>query len=151
SGQAENCLNGVDDDGDGAVDCDDPDCSAGGFACAEAAPDGWSGPVIFGRADGASMLACPAPWREDVAAPACSACMCDPGGAACSSPATTFYSSQCSGTPDDTASVGASGVCTSVDVSGGVHLALGGVSTPTGQCAPSGGELKNALLCKASF
>src|SRR5262245_29388782 len=42
SSGAENCQNGLDDDGDGNIDCADPKCP--GFQCATAAPAGWSGP-----------------------------------------------------------------------------------------------------------
>jgi hypothetical protein len=37
-GGAEDCTNGVDDDGDGAIDCDDTDCGA--YQCAPSAPPG---------------------------------------------------------------------------------------------------------------
>ena len=39
---SENCTNGVDDDGDTAVDCADDDCSS--YVCVSV-PDGWLGPV----------------------------------------------------------------------------------------------------------
>jgi len=42
---AENCTNGVDDNGDGKVDCSDPICTGVGFSCVESAPTGWQGPV----------------------------------------------------------------------------------------------------------
>jgi hypothetical protein len=43
---AENCTNGVDDDGDSKVDCEDTDCQSG-FTCAPGAPSGWTGPVAM--------------------------------------------------------------------------------------------------------
>jgi hypothetical protein len=55
----EDCFNGVDDDGDGQIDCADPDCSAN--SCVEQAPAGWSGPVAFSLGAGAPP-ACGAPW-----------------------------------------------------------------------------------------
>ncbi len=41
----EDCGNGVDDDGDGKIDCADEDCAA--RTCLGEAPDGWSGPVAL--------------------------------------------------------------------------------------------------------
>lgn len=40
----ENCTDGVDNDGDGAIDCADSDCSAG-FECVDV-PSGWDGPYL---------------------------------------------------------------------------------------------------------
>jgi hypothetical protein len=42
-GGAENCTNNVDDNGDGKIDCEDPDCTAG-FTCVPATTGGWSNP-----------------------------------------------------------------------------------------------------------
>ncbi|HXU06702.1 MAG TPA: hypothetical protein VN903_37355 [Polyangia bacterium] len=53
---AENCRNGVDDDGNGLVDCADPACAA--YACVAAAPSGWSGPVALWEGSGTAP-ACP--------------------------------------------------------------------------------------------
>jgi hypothetical protein len=53
----EDCMNGVDDDGDGQIDCADTDCQAG-FTCVPVVPDGFKGPVeLFDGAE-ASMPAC---------------------------------------------------------------------------------------------
>lgn len=41
----EDCLNGRDDDGDGAIDCADDDCVE--VACVAEVPDGWSGPIVI--------------------------------------------------------------------------------------------------------
>lgn len=41
----ESCTDGVDDDGDGQVDCEDQDCGPL-YACAAPVPDGWGGPVV---------------------------------------------------------------------------------------------------------
>ncbi|MEZ4226920.1 MAG: hypothetical protein R3B13_38620 [Polyangiaceae bacterium] len=40
----ENCTNGVDDDGDTKIDCEDTDCQSG-YTCAPVVPAGWTGPV----------------------------------------------------------------------------------------------------------
>jgi hypothetical protein len=63
----EDCANGNDDDGDGLVDCADPDCAARGFACWPAPPAGWSGPVALAARPEASPLPdCAAPFGEAV-------------------------------------------------------------------------------------
>src|SRR5207253_611948 len=36
----QDCTNGLDDDGDGSTDCEDPDCSD--FSCVPAPPAGWA-------------------------------------------------------------------------------------------------------------
>lgn len=43
---AEDCFNNVDDDGDGLVDCADPECAAKA-QCAMPAPPGWIGPLAL--------------------------------------------------------------------------------------------------------
>jgi len=45
------CANGLDDDGDGAVDCDDPDC-AGGYPCVSVPPYGMPFPYESDCANG---------------------------------------------------------------------------------------------------
>jgi hypothetical protein len=42
---SEDCGNGVDDDGDGKIDCADEDCAA--RTCLATAPAGWSGPAVL--------------------------------------------------------------------------------------------------------
>jgi hypothetical protein len=44
-GNPENCTNGVDDDGDGAADCQDMKC--GDHTCVTAVPMGWTGPFAL--------------------------------------------------------------------------------------------------------
>ncbi|WP_437577918.1 hypothetical protein [Sorangium sp. So ce887] len=94
---AEHCLNGDDDDGDGAVDCADDDC--GGFACV-AVPEDWQGPGILYQGPEAADVACPEglPTRVDVGGldvldtPAtCSPCSCGAPTVACETPAVTVY------------------------------------------------------------
>jgi hypothetical protein len=87
----EACLDGVDNNGDGMVDCADAAC--GDYECVDTAPDGWGGPYRVTT----STLPVPAPVQCDggtapetffsePAGPAeCSACSCgDIQGASCS-------------------------------------------------------------------
>jgi hypothetical protein len=83
-----NCVNGLDDDGDGLTDCEDPDCKA--FACVPAPPAGWVGGWL-------DLSATPAPCPPDLpkqidlfkladlnAPPASCSCACgDPAGVGC--------------------------------------------------------------------
>ena len=51
----ENCTNGIDDNGDGLTDCEDPQCQAT-HVCVEARPTGWTS---LGWLDPDSLLTCP--------------------------------------------------------------------------------------------
>jgi hypothetical protein len=86
------CTNGIDDDGDGLVDCADPDCGGAGYTCSQAVPTGWNGPVVLYT--GANPPpACADAWTDQPvsggfgvkAAPAtCTACACGPtAGSSC--------------------------------------------------------------------
>jgi hypothetical protein len=86
-GGIENCLNGLDDDGDNLIDCADPNCNAG-FTCTPPPPDGWVGPVALWQGTAApSPTVCSDNGFQQVAAtlfagviaaPAmCAGCVCD--------------------------------------------------------------------------
>lgn len=77
----ENCLNGVDDNGNNLVDCEDPQCQPG-YVCLAPPPTGWLG---VGWVDAQTALPCPAPFQPAVslfdignlsAPPASCACGC---------------------------------------------------------------------------
>lgn len=95
AGVVEDCLNGADDDGDGAVDCLDAECNAG-FSCVDAAPAGWTGFVALFQGMPAAEPACPAafpsvsPYKGNdmPSAPfTCGACSCGaPTGQTCDLP-----------------------------------------------------------------
>jgi hypothetical protein len=51
----ENCVNGMDDDSDGQIDCADSDCQPL-YACVPAVPAGWTGPVAFYEGTNAAPL-----------------------------------------------------------------------------------------------
>ncbi len=85
----ENCLNDIDDNGDGLADCADPQCQAG-YTCVTPAPTGWVG---VGWVDPQANSACPAPFlpatklyqvAQLVAPPATCTCGCQaPNGVSC--------------------------------------------------------------------
>ncbi|MGK4007708.1 hypothetical protein WMF31_34140 [Sorangium sp. So ce1036] len=96
AGGAEDCANGDDDDGDGAVDCADESCS--GFSCV-AIPDGWRGPGLLYDGPASAEIACPAGFSERVdvggrgveATATCSPCSCGGPAGACGAPELTAY------------------------------------------------------------
>lgn len=86
---SEVCSDGSDNDDDGLADCDDPSCKVAGFACADPAPSGWTGPVIV--KDGADA-ACDGAFSEELfrggAQPSfepavCSTCSCTTSSVSC--------------------------------------------------------------------
>jgi hypothetical protein len=89
AGTEANCLDGVDNDGDGLIDCADPDCSPV-VQCVPNAPAGWNGPALYLD----TRSACPSsyPNADDLAetlvpgTATCSSCSCTAGGAACTFP-----------------------------------------------------------------
>lgn len=103
-GGVEDCTNGVDDDGDGNVDCADPKCSAG-FVCAPALPlSGWTGPAWLYDGATASAPACGGAFgqpayeghRDLSSVPAvCGACACNPTGTCTLGSITLFTDSAC--------------------------------------------------------
>jgi len=142
------CLDGVDDDGDQQIDCEDPDCA--GYECVAAAPpsmtgyyrvreSAWKDPVSP-CADGGT----PEVYPTEVASGACTPCACGTfGGAACGYPPIhSWDADDCSsGTGTDvTATLGKSG-CVVGTASGQVALKVVGSAAPTnmGSCAASGG------------
>ncbi|AKT39108.1 uncharacterized protein CMC5_032550 [Chondromyces crocatus] len=102
--EPENCLDGIDNDLDGFVDCADvDDCAPADYACIPAPPDGWTGNVhaLIGDFDSTDAPpACPegTAERDFVAEPSdatCTPCGCshDTSNASCYAPAITCYNS----------------------------------------------------------
>jgi hypothetical protein len=99
AGAVENCVNGIDDNCNGLVDCADPMCSGAGFACVPAAPPGWTGPGAYYT--GASIAPpCPGGYPTDSLdgesdvqnSPAMCACACGAvQGAGCSTAGISYY------------------------------------------------------------
>jgi hypothetical protein len=90
----ENCLNGIDDNGNGLVDCADPECQVG-YGCAVDPVTGWNGLVyvqeITYSPNGAPPSPCPdgklpAVYYAAPSAAECTSCSCALNGAACSAP-----------------------------------------------------------------
>lgn len=154
----EDCLDGADGDGDGLVDCADPDCNAG-FECAPAAPAGWDGyyrvrrlpigdptPACAGGEAPEALLAGPAGPAE------CTACSCGPlEQAACAPPQILCWpgSGSCQGSnPADWTMQLADGTCQKPNLPIGTFFlscALGGPAAvlEEGACAPSAVDFPN--------
>ena len=134
------CDNGVDDDSDSLVDCEDiPECSA--YTCTPDAPPGWTGPATL-----AVDRPCDRSWPAagpaggigfSVGASSC-ACACSaPVGQACSTGGVILYSSAgCVAAQAVYAGLLPAGICTNIpDV--GVMSVLGGyLGVAGGSCAP---------------
>lgn len=95
----EDCMNGVDDDGDGQVDCADTDCQAAGFMCVPTVPSGFTGPVELFEGAAADMPKCDGPYPVEsftgwgsLACPfSCSTCNCgSPKDVTCGNPSISF-------------------------------------------------------------
>lgn len=103
NGGAEDCANGLDDNCDGRIDCDDPVCQGAGYGCVESAPAGWT-LVSFAAASGQIIPAgCSGAYASTVAqghdglsaAAATCGCACAQGqatGTACPVVAVSGYS-----------------------------------------------------------
>lgn len=155
---AEDCLDGVDNDGDGDIDCADAECVPG-FECVPVAPSGWMGPFLVTRTDyPAAPPACdggdaPAVFYAGPAGPAeCSACSCgDLAGASCSVPGLTCWagSSSCNGTATDWTPTLADGQCKKPNNLLGFNANLScSVTSPSqvlekGSCPPSSVDFPN--------
>lgn len=153
----ENCTNHKDDNGDGLVDCQDPQCGA--FACVAPAPPPWSGP--FALYDGVSsnpLPGCPTNFDGSSAIDAsgqlswqpaqCSTCACSsPSGASCPASNPTFWdnSSSCQSgcfwssqsPPPPGACLTVSGFDTTNCSSGPASVAVPSPVATGGTCSPS--------------
>jgi hypothetical protein len=104
TGTTEICDDGIDNNCDGMVDCEDPLCQAANYACAPAAPSGWTvvdftpdtTPACSTGYGNAEMLS-PAPTSPDMCTCACGAPQKNP----CAQGVfiVTFGFSQCGGPP----------------------------------------------------
>jgi hypothetical protein len=106
-GSQEDCLDGIDNDEDGAIDCADSDCIEG-FTCEEVLPEGWTRVLVeYGVGEPPAEVPCasgdiPETLFTNPAGPAeCDACECGPlEGTTCRPRSLVCFpnSSTCSGT-----------------------------------------------------
>lgn len=152
----EDCLDGIDNDKDGAVDCADDDCAVG-FTCTDAPPDGWSS-VALERGMGAPPGATPCDngatpevlFAGPAGAAECTACTCgDLMGTTCNPPALTCYvgSQGCNFGQQNWTDDFPNGDCAKPDIglAGSLSCRLTGpasVAEP-GSCAPSKSDFPN--------
>lgn len=88
AGSGENCLDGVDNDGDSLADCSDPDC--GGYTCVAEAPSATQYLTTVSAAGD-----CPAD-SPAVTLQSCTSCSCNAAGGTCQSSVTFYADSSCS-------------------------------------------------------
>lgn len=134
------CFNGIDDNGDGLVDCGDPSCLPG--AECVAAADGFE---LGTRVEAAE--ACPADFPDaDLvvgqglqASAACGACGCSAPDAQCYAPMTTYGSNDCTGPYIHAASVTTAAICVGAEASttGMRSIHFGSVRLYPGPCQPT--------------
>ena len=170
TGVESNCSNGIDDDGDGDVDCADSDCSGLGYTCVRPL-DGWDGPFLL-RESADNPSPCAAPWGSlylqggmNASAPSggsCPSCSCEPAvSAACGIDVLLYDQPGCTGnTQPDTFM--ATGTCInvgmqsfgpeSVKATSDFYVASGSCTpTTTGnESFPPASWTTNAIACETS-
>jgi hypothetical protein len=139
----ENCIDGVDNNCNGKIDCaDQPACAA--YGCASLPPSSWLGPaVLWTGPRTATVPACPAGYSTAVdglsgltfANDTCT-CQCNATGQTCSGGTALIYSTMDCGGACATLAL-ASGTCTTFSCAGeeGAWQVTAPVTT-TGQCTP---------------
>lgn len=157
SAMPEDCLDGLDNDLDGDVDCADAECTTG-FVCTDEAPTGWTS-VAIEQGKGAAPP--PAPCGDGSVAEAlftgpagpaeCSACTCGAlAGNTCNDPSLACFvgSNNCgSGQQDWTNNFG-NGNCAKPDIGFGTsnlscRLTSGPMVGQSGSCPPSTSDFIN--------
>ncbi|AKT39106.1 hypothetical protein [Chondromyces crocatus] len=169
----EDCLDGIDNDGDGLIDCADvEDCAPASYECAPAVPAGWTGNVRVAIVDFAAadtLPACPegtetsdyfAGPATEAACSNCDGCTWNRDDAECYAPTLSCYSSNssntnCSGAPTSARPNYRGNVCesfiTGVPNSVSCRITSGASLRRRGECtaAPDGGQLQNAPWAQA--
>jgi hypothetical protein len=145
----EDCMNGIDDDGNGKVDCDDPACSAG-YMCVPQVPAGFTGPGEVYEGLDASQACDPLYTKDyftgyvtpkcDVS---CSACTCgSPAGVTCGNPGFSSQAISPSGVPTcPKPTTVEPGICTTVSLPSGASFATFAGAASGGSCLATGGTL----------
>lgn len=165
SSGTEDCLNGMDDDGDSLVDCADDECTQG-HVCVPSVPFGWSGFAALFEGLPAQTPACPSTFptvtpyegENTLTTPShtCSACTCGaPTGQTCDLPDEIIIQNKtCGTTPTATGKLTVpaawTGACHGPDgYEGGqtcdngpcnVSITSAKPTVTGGSCTPSGGE-----------
>ena len=149
---AEDCLNGVDDDGNGFVDCQDSQCVSGGFTCVDAPPQGWDG-VAVTRRDPSDTTVAPGcgdggaakVYLEGLGATptACTPCGCGKeDGGACYAAFSCYSDGTCGGAPKAPTPIAIGPTCTAEQGLGGANSCkVTGTFADGGACPPDGGTL----------
>lgn len=155
----EDCRNGIDDNGNGLIDCADPGCTAVGFQCATLPAD-WTGPVALYIGDPNAAPNCAGDYptigaslhQTLSALPAtCNACNpCGaPTGTTCASPEINFFEAgNCGGNGLTFYNLPSTG-CFTADMSPGSGASIVPVSANAtgflgqgGACSASGGGVQ---------
>lgn len=155
-GGPEECLDGKDNDEDGAADCADSDCTDG-FACTDIVPDGWS--LVLAERGAGEPPADPVcldgqkpeiVYTGPVGPAECEACACGPlEGAACRPRALTCFadSPMCGGTAKSLTSAVIAAECTKPDLGGATTISCRVPGIPMvdqpGGCTPSIADFPN--------
>lgn len=155
-GTPEDCLDGKDNDEDGAVDCADSDCGSG-FACMDVPPKGWSLVVVErGNGEPPANLGCANDDNPEIVytgpvGPAeCEACTCGPlEGTTCRPRNLSCFaeSPSCGGTAKNLTNLVSMAECTKPDLGGAVTISCRVPGNPivdeAGGCAPSITDFSN--------
>ena len=153
----EDCFDGADDDGDGAIDCADTEC--GGFACV-ARPEGWEGPGILYEGPPDLFPGCPAELPDEAYSGfleaaqddgACAACTCSAPTVTCTPANMNLYGNPNCGQNQGSAPQNVIGACFDVTLPGNVNAArAANPQITTSACVPAGGELEAGPPAAAS-
>lgn len=155
------CLDGLDNDADGDVDCADSDCQPD-YECVAAPPAGWGEVIYVQRSDydplASDSVICPggaaaATYRAGPSPAECTPCDCSFTGAACSAPVLQWKMQGCGGTWL-TDSDGSTLTCydegTSDTGARLYRLGAGPTTLSQGTCEANGGVLTNPLPWSAT-
>lgn len=148
-GTGENCADGSDDDGDGAVDCADSECGA--YSCV-ATPAGWEGPGILYDGPPDALPDCPEDFQVEAyngvreAMPgnaACSACACDAPTVTCTAANLVGYgTNNCGNFQGSLNQNQAVGQCVQTQNNNVDSVRANVPTLDASACAPTGGELQ---------
>jgi hypothetical protein len=160
----EDCMNGIDDDKNGLVDCADPACTAG-FMCVPKVPSGFTGPAELYHGIAAEVPSCGGTYPINLFSGfgppkcdfSCSPCGCgSPTDVKCGNPGFSYTTIQGLECPPPTAVE--SNKCTAVPLDSAIAQFQTASPTPSGGSCPTTGGMpilsdiiwSLGLLCTAS-